>query len=137
MLWNETRVADERLKFIAEVLSGEERMADLCRRFGISRKTGYKWKKRAGNQQAAPKVDATWHRARKDTAGQAYTEWEAREDASDAEGKSTPWSPPCSIRICSEGRFAADLIGFIEICSVTTIGALTHTQFISSPGEGN
>jgi len=32
---------DERLKFIAGLLDGEK-MAVLCRRFGISRKTGYK-----------------------------------------------------------------------------------------------
>ena len=32
---------DERLKFIARLLDGE-RMSDLCREFGISRKTGYK-----------------------------------------------------------------------------------------------
>src|SRR5215204_5717287 len=32
---------DERLKFIARVLDGEK-MAALCREFGISRKTGYK-----------------------------------------------------------------------------------------------
>ncbi len=39
----ESRVSDEPIKFIAEVLSGTASMADLCRRFGISRKTGYKW----------------------------------------------------------------------------------------------
>ncbi len=32
---------DERLKFVAGLLDGEK-MAVLCRRFGISRKTGYK-----------------------------------------------------------------------------------------------
>ena len=32
---------DERLKFIARLLDGEQ-MAPLCREFGISRKTGYK-----------------------------------------------------------------------------------------------
>jgi Helix-turn-helix domain len=32
---------DERLKFVARRLAGEP-MADLCREFGISRKTGYK-----------------------------------------------------------------------------------------------
>jgi len=34
-------VMDERLQFVARRLAGEE-MADLCREFGISRKTGYK-----------------------------------------------------------------------------------------------
>ncbi len=32
---------DERLKFVARLLDGEK-MAVLCREFGISRKTGYK-----------------------------------------------------------------------------------------------
>ena len=32
---------DERVKFVARRLAGEA-MADLCREFGISRKTGYK-----------------------------------------------------------------------------------------------
>jgi len=32
---------DERLRFIARLLDGEQ-MAGLCREFGISRKTGYK-----------------------------------------------------------------------------------------------
>jgi len=32
---------DERLRFVARLLDGEK-MAPLCREFGISRKTGYK-----------------------------------------------------------------------------------------------
>jgi putative transposase len=32
---------DERLRFVARLLEGEK-MAELCREFGISRKTGYK-----------------------------------------------------------------------------------------------
>ena len=32
---------DERLKFIARLLDGEK-MAVLCRQFGVSRETGYK-----------------------------------------------------------------------------------------------
>ena len=32
---------DERLKFVARLLDGDK-MAELCREFGVSRKTGYK-----------------------------------------------------------------------------------------------
>src|SRR6202051_2097770 len=39
--WRECNPMDERLKFIARLLDGEK-MAVLCREFGISRKTGYK-----------------------------------------------------------------------------------------------
>jgi putative transposase len=39
--WEECNEMDERLKFIARLLDGE-RMAVLCRLFGIPRKTSYK-----------------------------------------------------------------------------------------------
>ena len=38
----ETSVMEERLRFIARLLEGEG-MSDVCREFGISRKTGYKF----------------------------------------------------------------------------------------------
>jgi len=41
MPWKVCRPMDERLKFVARLLDGEK-MAGLCREFGISRKTGYK-----------------------------------------------------------------------------------------------
>ena len=41
MPWKESDPMSERLKFVARFLEGE-RMADLCREFDISRKTGYK-----------------------------------------------------------------------------------------------
>src|SRR6202158_3095694 len=41
MPWKECSVMDERLQFVAPRRAGEA-MADLCREFGISRKTGYK-----------------------------------------------------------------------------------------------
>src|ERR1700719_1143221 len=41
MPWKECSVMDERLQFVARRLAGEP-MAELCREFGIARKTGYK-----------------------------------------------------------------------------------------------
>jgi transposase len=41
MPWKECSAVEERLRFIARRLEGES-MTDLCREFGISRKTGYK-----------------------------------------------------------------------------------------------
>ena len=41
MPWKESSVMDERLRFVARLLEGEA-MTDVCRSFGISRKTGYK-----------------------------------------------------------------------------------------------
>src|SRR5215472_9476682 len=41
MPWKECSVMDERLRFVARLLDGEG-MSQVCREFGISRKTGYK-----------------------------------------------------------------------------------------------
>ena len=41
MPWNECSAMDERVRFVARLLDGEK-MAVVCREFGISRKTGYK-----------------------------------------------------------------------------------------------
>jgi hypothetical protein len=41
MPWKECSVMDERLQFVTRRLAGEA-MSELCREFGISRKTGYK-----------------------------------------------------------------------------------------------
>lgn len=41
MPWKECSVMEERMKFVARILDGEK-MTDLCKEYGISRKTGYK-----------------------------------------------------------------------------------------------
>src|SRR5689334_2678658 len=41
MPWRECSAMEERLLFVARLIEGET-MTDLCREFGISRKTGYK-----------------------------------------------------------------------------------------------
>jgi transposase InsO family protein len=43
MVWKERSRMDERVLLVSEYLKGEQPMAWLCREFGISRKTAYKW----------------------------------------------------------------------------------------------
>jgi transposase InsO family protein len=43
MPWNETHVMDERMSFIVDWQREEWSVAALCRRYGVSRRTGYKW----------------------------------------------------------------------------------------------
>ena len=47
MPWTETCALDERTRFVVEYDLLELSMAELCRKYGISRKTGYKWVARA------------------------------------------------------------------------------------------
>lgn len=46
MGWTETCAVDERMRFVMAVEKREESVAAVCRRFGVSRKTGYKWLER-------------------------------------------------------------------------------------------
>jgi putative transposase len=55
--WKETGPMDERLKFVGMYLSQEWSMSALCRDFGVSRKTGYKWIERYREGGAAGLVD--------------------------------------------------------------------------------
>lgn len=42
MAWKQVKVEEERMKFILAIENGHN-FSDLCRQFGISRPTGYKW----------------------------------------------------------------------------------------------
>jgi putative transposase len=57
MPWKETCVVDERMRFVVEHELDEVTMAELCRKYAISRKTGYKWLKRVETEGLAGLVD--------------------------------------------------------------------------------
>jgi len=46
MGWMETCAVDERMRFVIAVEQGTSAMAAVCREFGVSRRTGYKWLER-------------------------------------------------------------------------------------------
>ena len=43
MPWKEQTVEQSRLEFVVAATSGERTISQLCREYGISRPTGYKW----------------------------------------------------------------------------------------------
>jgi transposase len=43
MPWKETSPMEQREKFIADLRFGLFSVLELCARYGVSRKTGYKW----------------------------------------------------------------------------------------------
>src|SRR6267142_2181153 len=46
MPWRTTDVDEQRMQFVIRATSGTERLSALCREFGISRPTGYGWRRR-------------------------------------------------------------------------------------------
>jgi putative transposase len=57
MGWKKTCAMDERMRFVMAVEEHDEAFAAVCRRFGVSRKTGYKWLERYGDGGAENLVD--------------------------------------------------------------------------------
>jgi putative transposase len=43
MPWSETNRMEQRARFVLDALKGHFTMSELCYRYGVSRKTGYKW----------------------------------------------------------------------------------------------
>lgn len=46
MPWNEVDVQEQRMQFVMRAFGRKERLSALCREFGISRPTGYRWPRR-------------------------------------------------------------------------------------------
>ena len=57
MGWKETCAVEERMRFVVAVEKHEESFATICRRFGVSRRVGYKWLTRFEEEGAAGLLD--------------------------------------------------------------------------------
>jgi len=64
-------MSEQRVKFVARAASGKERMATLCQEFGVSRPTGYRWRRRF---EQAGSVMAVVERSRRPQHSPAHTE---------------------------------------------------------------
>lgn len=66
MPWEEKTVAQMREEFINMVQQGNYSMTEICRQFGVSRKTGYKWLERyKAGEGLEDKSRAPLHQANK------------------------------------------------------------------------
>src|SRR3546814_19693860 len=57
MVWDKTCVMDKRMAFIVDYRSEDYCFAELCRRYGVSRRIGYKWRDRYEAEGPAGLVD--------------------------------------------------------------------------------
>src|SRR5438128_11794291 len=57
MGWTETCAVEERMRFVVMVQKHEESFASICRRFGVSRRIGYKWLARFEEEGVAGLLD--------------------------------------------------------------------------------
>jgi len=76
MPWARTDVGEQRVKFVVRAASGREKMAALCREFGVSRPTGYRWRRRF---EQAGSVTAVVECSRRPQHSPGETEWAKQE----------------------------------------------------------
>jgi len=57
MPWSVASMSESRAAFVSLVLSRSTSVAEACRQFGIARKTGYKWLRRAADNPLLPLAD--------------------------------------------------------------------------------
>ena len=74
MSWDIQNIIGRRHEFVTLALAGGVSMTELCRRFGISRKTGYKWRGRFTAEGVTALVDRPQDRSRAGQQTPAHTE---------------------------------------------------------------
>lgn len=88
MPWRECKPMSERMTFVSRLLAGE-RMSDLCTEYGISRKTGYKFRARYEERGPAALYDVS----RRPKRSPRRTPVEVRELLVDARRAHPTWGP--------------------------------------------
>jgi transposase InsO family protein len=73
MPWARTDVGEQRVKFVIRAISGKECMTALCREFGISRTTGYRWRRRF---EQVGSITAVVERSRRPGRSPSQTAWQ-------------------------------------------------------------
>jgi putative transposase len=99
MPWKQVRPMDEKIRFISDHLMGVFTFAELCDRYGISRKTGYKWVDRYMEHG----VDGLKNRSRKPHRSPSKTTLALEEAVVTIRHEHPTWGPK-KIRVQLEGQ---------------------------------
>jgi putative transposase len=115
MPWKEVLPMEERANFVLAVKRGEESFARLCRGYGISRKTGYKWWRRfcgEGLEGVRERSSRPGH-----SPGRSAAKWSA---AVIKLRERYPWWGPKKLRAKLRERYANDA----AVPAASTLGAM-------------
>lgn len=120
---------DEKVRFIATAAQGDSSMAEVCRQFGISRKTGYKW---LGRYRAA-NVDGLKDRSRARHTQARQTPAAVEEWLVALKGQHPTWGPKKLVARLrwqqAEGRLPPGLV----VPAPSTAGVLLQRQGLVRP----
>ena len=102
MPWETKTVMEQREKFVELAISKTKTISALCREYGISRKTGYKWIKRAQLGQRLADASRCPHRQPSKTAEETEKHIVAMREAHPAWGGKDNLAEEITIRISNE-----------------------------------
>ena len=123
MSWMQTSAVEQRHQFIEEYQSEEWCMAEVCRRFGVSRKTGYKWLER----YEGGGVEALEDRSRAPHHHPNQVLEEVEEAVVQARGKHPHWGP---VKLRSWLQRTAPEV---QWPAASTMGEILHRQGLVFP----
>ena len=129
MPWRETGPMDERMRFIVAQQRGEVSMAELCRQFGISRKTGYKW---AARYRAAG-VDGLKERSRARRTQVRQTPAVTEEALVALKGRHPTWGPKKLVHRLRAQRAAGLAPADLRVPAPSTAGAVLKRHGLVRP----
>lgn len=112
MPWNEVKPMDQKLLFIADALREAATFSDCCHRYGISRKTGYKWVARYKELG----LDGLQDQSRRPHQHPACTPYAVRKTIMELRSGRRDLPGPKKIRVLLQQTYAEE-----EIPSTTTI----------------
>lgn len=119
MPWTEVKPMEQKILFIADFWRRRYSLSELCRQYGISRKTGYKWVERYRLDGA----DGLHDQSRKPKNCPHRTPYVIRKDIIALRKKGHPAFGPKKIKILLARKYHAD-----EIPSLTTIYNLLRQE---------
>lgn len=118
MSWRASDAMSERVKFIGLLQSGQRTLAGLCREFGISRPTGYKWAQRFEEEG----LEGLKERSRAPLLSPQETETEVQELLIRARKRHPSWGPR------KLKAWLEDQAGTPELPASSTIGDILRRE---------
>ena len=124
MVWNECGLVSERTEFVRLACVEGVNFSELCQRFGVSRKTGYKWRKRYQEEGDQAMSD----RSRRPVSSPSKTADEVEQQVLQIRDSHPAWGG-------RKIRKRMELLGVNELPSVSTVSAILNRHGRILPAE--
>ena len=119
MPWLEVKPMDQKVLFLADWLRQVSSFTELCERYGVSRKTGYKWIKRYEHSG----VDGLYEQSRRPRQSPQQTPYQIRKAVIELRTRGRMTLGPKKIQVLLEQRFPHE-----HIPSKTTIYKILNAE---------